>query len=84
VDFVEQWASRNALLNAILRPTSKIIHSEVINPEIPKRIVDDKGVVLDLLVKLTNGTLVNIEMQLSDPASTWSRAPFYWARIYAD
>jgi len=80
----EMEASRNALLNAIIRPPSKIIHSEVINPEIPKRIVDDKGVVLDLLVKLTNGTLVNIEMQLSDPASTWSRAPFYWARIYAD
>jgi len=80
----EMEASRNALLNAILRPASKIIHSEVNNPEIPKRIVDDKGVVLDLLVKLTNGTIVNIEMQLSDPASTWSRAPFYWARIYAD
>jgi len=80
----EMEASRNALLNAILRPASKIIHSEVINPKIPKRIVDDKGVVLDLLVKLANGTLVNIEMQLSDPASTWSRAPFYWARIYAN
>jgi len=73
-----------ALLTAILRPPSPITSVEVLNPEIPRRIADDKVAMLDLLVLLEDGTRVNVEMQLTDPGRTWLRAPFYWARVHSD
>ena len=73
-----------ALLTAILRPPSPITGVEVLNPEIPRRIANDKLAVLDLLVLLEDGTRVNVEMQLTDPGRTWVRAPFYWARVHSD
>ena len=48
-----------ALLNAALKPASKITKVKVLNPEIPKILVDDKGTELDILAKLEDGTLMS-------------------------
>ena len=41
-----------SLLSAVLRPSSPIASVQVLNPEMPKELVTDKGSVLDLHVKL--------------------------------
>ncbi len=43
----------------------------------------DKGIELDLLVHLDDGTEVDVEMQAKGKAAFRSRAMYYWARTYA-
>ena len=72
-----------ALLNAALKPASKITKVKVLNPEIPKILVDDKGTELDILAKLEDGTLIDVEMQMSNHTGMAERAFFYASRMYA-
>jgi predicted transposase/invertase (TIGR01784 family) len=71
-----------SLLTAVLRPSSPIASVEVLNPEMPKELVTDKGAVLDLRVRLADARLVDVEMQSSVHAGLRSRALYYWARMY--
>jgi len=71
------------LLNAILKPASKITSVEVQNPHIPKLLIDDKGTILDIHVKLDDGTLLDIEMQMAPHESLAKRALYYASRMYA-
>lgn len=54
-----------SLLTAILEPTSPIVDVEVLDPEVAKESVAAKGTMLDLLVKLLDGSRVNMEIQAS-------------------
>lgn len=72
-----------SLLTAVLRPKSPIVAVEVLNPELPKSLVDDKGSVLDLHVKLADGRHTDVEMQIRVHPALRSRALFYWAKMYA-
>ncbi len=72
-----------ALLTALLQPKSPITQVTVLNPEVPKEHVGDKGIELDLLVHLGDGTQVNVEMQAKGKAAFRNRAMYYWARAYA-
>ncbi len=72
-----------SLLNAIIHGTHPITKAKVLNPELPKRYIDDKGTILDILAELNNGERVNIEMQMSNKGDTRSRALYHWARIYS-
>ena len=54
----------------------------MLNPEIPKDHVDDKGIVLDVLVEFANGTKVDLEMQVRKTPAFRSRAIYYWAKMF--
>ena len=71
------------LLNAILKPASKITSVHVLNPDIPKILVDDKGTVLDIHAKLADGTLLDIEMQMTSHDALAKRALYYASRMYS-
>ena len=52
-----------SLLSAVLKPSSPIEEVEVLNPEVDKEDVLEKGVVLDLRVRMADRSLVDGEMQ---------------------
>lgn len=72
-----------SLLTAILEPTSPIVDVEVLDPEVAKESVAAKGTMLDLLVKLLDGSRVNMEIQASPRNWSMSRGVFYSARVFA-
>ena len=72
-----------ALLNAVLKPKSPICSVEVINPEIPKLLISDKGTILDIRGKLEDGTQIDVEMQMAPHLGLGKRALFYGARMYS-
>ena len=71
-----------ALLTAVLRPRSPFAKLTVLNPEIPRDDVLDRGVVLDILAELEDGTRLDIEMQAYKRAAFRNRALFYWAKMF--
>ncbi len=73
-----------ALLTALLQPKSPISQVTILNPEVSKEQVGDKGIKLDLLVHLDDGTQVNVEMQAKGRKGFGNRAMYYWARTYAN
>ena len=72
-----------ALLNAVLKPKSPICSVEVINPDIPKLLISDKGTILDIRAKLEDGTQIDVEMQMAPHLGLGKRALFYGARMYS-
>ena len=79
-------ASRGALvdlLTAVLRPPRPITDVRVLNPEVGREQVEDKGIVLDLLVEFDDGTRVDVEMQVARRAGLRRRAVYYWARLFS-
>ena len=71
-----------SLLNAVFRPPSPIVFVEVLNPILDKASVRNRGVVLDLRVKLRNGSQANIEMQPHKRAGFPGRILYHWARLF--
>jgi predicted transposase/invertase (TIGR01784 family) len=71
-----------SLLTAVLRPPVPIASVTLVNFALPKTAVDDKGGVLDVLVRLEDGRLVDVEMQCRTHPGLRQRALFYWARLY--
>jgi predicted transposase/invertase (TIGR01784 family) len=82
--FASQRGRRSliALLNAALKPPSPISSVEVLNPDIPKLLVDDKATVLDIHARLFDGTLIDIEMQMASHPGLARRALFYASKMY--
>ncbi len=78
----ESREALTSLLTAVLRPARPISEVRVLNPWIPGTRVDDKGVVLDILVVLDDGTRINVEMQASRRPGLPVRALFYWSRAF--
>lgn len=62
------------LLTAVLQPPQPITDAKVLNPEIPKENITDKGTTLDILVELADGSRINVEMQMV-PGITLSSEP---------
>lgn len=52
----------------------------MLNPGIAKENIDDKGIVLDLLAKLGDGTMIDLEMQVERRKGFRKRALFYLSR----
>jgi predicted transposase/invertase (TIGR01784 family) len=71
-----------SLLTAVLRPQRPIVDAEVLNPEVPRELAADKGIVLDLRVSLADGRHVDVEMQSDPRPGLRKRAMYYWARMY--
>ena len=53
-----------SFLNAILKPTKKIIHVEIKGTDIPKQFIEDKYSRLDVKATASNNEIINIEIQL--------------------
>ncbi len=71
-----------SLLNAVLQPPVPIEWAEVEHAQ-PERLgVDDKGIALDVRVRLTNGEQIDVEMQTQRHPALRERALYYWARLY--
>ena len=73
-----------ALLNAVLQPPQAIRQVDVINPEVNKTTVNDRGVVFDIHVAHDDGSRTNIEMQNKAREAIGDRALYHWARTFSD
>jgi hypothetical protein len=62
------------LITSIITPPSPIVSLEILNPIVPRQIVDERGVELDLLLRLDDGSHINLEMQALDEAQQIARA----------
>ena len=71
------------LISCIITPPSPIVSLEVLNPIVPRQIVDERGVELDLLLRLDDGSHVNLEMQTSTSKILPHRALYHWAKVYS-
>ena len=73
-----------ALLNAVLAPEHPIVSVDVLNPEIDREMVDDRGLFMDILARHDDGTRTNVEMQAQNRGDTPRRTLYHWARLYRD
>jgi predicted transposase/invertase (TIGR01784 family) len=75
-----------AFLNAVLEKTGKN-HIKTItileNRSHSAEIIGDKSSVLDVRAKMSDGTIVNIEVQLQNVRSMGERSLFYWSLEYS-
>jgi predicted transposase/invertase (TIGR01784 family) len=71
-----------SLLTAVLKPHPPIGLVEVLNSEIPKEAVLDKGIALDLRIRLLDGSQIDVEMQSDRRPGFRKRALYYWARLH--
>jgi len=71
-----------SLLTAVLQPAVPIASVTIVNYALPKSAVQDKGGTLDVLVRLEDGRLVDVEMQCRSQKGLRKRALLYWARLY--
>ena len=72
-----------AFLEAVLKPKFAITDVEILNPQIPKDLADDKASILDLAVKLSNETRIDVEMQMAATVAFKKRLLFYWAKLHS-
>ena len=71
------------LLQCILGLSSdEITGLELMDKELTKEELSDKSGILDVKLKLANGTVIDIEIQASWNASFVKRTLFYWAKLY--
>ena len=70
------------LLAAVLAPPRPIVSVTVTNPQLAGVELTDKGIVLDLLLELDDGTQIDLEMQADKRPAFRKRALFYWARLF--
>ena len=71
------------LLQCILGLSSdEITGLELMDKELTKEELSDKSGILDVKLKLTSGTVIDIEIQASWNASFVKRTLFYWAKMY--
>ena len=59
-----------------------VIDLELMDKELTKEELSDKTGILDVKLKLTNGTVIDIEIQASWNASFVKRTLFYWSKMY--
>ena len=72
-----------SLLNAVLRPAAPIDEVEVLPAQPEGESPDDKGIVLDVRVRLDSGEQIDVEMQSQRHPALRERALYYWARLYS-
>ena len=74
-----------AFLNAVLYKDefNKLVYAEIINDkELTTDNIQDKKGIIDVLAKTSDGTHINIEVQLTNQDNMDKRTLFYWSRIY--
>jgi len=71
-----------ALLKAVLR--IEIADVTILNPYNEKESAEDKLSILDVKAKLSDGTFINIEMQVTVSLGYAERSLYYWSSLYVD
>ena len=61
---------------------SEIAGLELLDKELKKEHAEDRTGILDIQVRLKDGMLIDVEMQLVWDASFVARALFYWSKMY--
>lgn len=72
------------MIEAVLLPPKPIREIHVLNPDIPMDFPGDKAIVLDVRVRLDDGSQIDLEMQSTVPTGTAGRFLYYWARDFVD
>ena len=75
-----------SFLNAVLNKdkTQELVELEIINEkELTTDNIQDKKGIIDVLAKTSDGTNINIEVQLTNQDNMDKRTLFYWSRIYS-
>ncbi len=70
--------------NSVIQPTKEkeIVDIEFINTEIPKENLEEKLSRLDVLAKLKDGSMINIEVQIKNADPFFERVLYYWSKIF--
>jgi len=71
-----------SLLTAVLRPKVPIARVTILNPDLVKAAVTDRGVILDVHVRFEDGSRVNVEMQARKVIGMRERSVYHVARMY--
>jgi predicted transposase/invertase (TIGR01784 family) len=73
-----------AFLNAVLQRTGRngIVSVTILERMISAETINNKSSVLDILAKMNDNTIVNIEVQLRDVGNMARRSLYYWCREY--
>lgn len=69
-------------LESVLNLNSSIKNVTVLNANVLSNFIEEKNPVLDVLVELTDGKKVDIEMQMNPEKGFRSRILYYWARLH--
>ncbi len=71
-------------LNAVLKspPGKELTAVELLDRELDPEYLLDRGARLDVLARTASGTLINIEVQVTNKYDIDRRTLFYWARLY--
>jgi len=75
-----------ALLNAILQlPANKLIKDLTVisGARLDKDRLEDKTGIVDVRAETSNGTIINIEVQLANQYNMEKRTLFYWSRLFS-
>jgi len=71
-----------AFLTDVLCPLKDIVSAKVLNPDIPKEFTTEKEIILDVRATLSDGCIVDIEMQARRKPAFRERLLYYWARAF--
>jgi predicted transposase/invertase (TIGR01784 family) len=71
-----------SLINSIVSDEDQVADLTLLNPYNPQSFKKDKLSILDIKAKGVDGTLFNIEVQITDEADYSKRALYYWAKLY--
>ena len=71
-------------LNAVLKPPpgKELTAVELLDRELDPEYLLDRGARLDVLARTAYGTLLNVEVQITNRYDIDRRTLFYWARLY--
>ncbi len=72
-----------SMIAAVLRLPAPVESVVVLNPGLVGELGAGKAIVLDLRVRLADGTLLDIEMETQPRPVTPARFLYYWARLHA-
>jgi len=74
-----------ALLNALLELSGedRIVELSILNPQVDKEYLTQKGAILDVRARDGKGRLYNIEVQVSDEPAYMERALYYLSRLFS-
>lgn len=72
------------MIEAVLSLQTPIESVQILNPEIPKSSPSDKGIALDLRLRLENSHQIDLEMQATVPDGIHARFVYYWAKAFAN
>ncbi len=68
-------------LSSVLK--KDVLEATVQNPSIPRNVVDEREIVVDVAVKTGEGEHVDVEMQVANHDHFRERCLYYWARMHS-